>query len=106
MSDIEKNDRVDAAIAEYLAACDAGRPPDRSRFLSQYPTLAASLVPFLDDHMQMKRAAIPLGPDITLLQGASTSSIGERVKYVGDYELLSKLPREEWASFTRQGKRV
>lgn len=92
MKESERNERVDAAIAEYLAACDAGRPPERSRFLAQHPDLATSLVPFLDDHMQMKRAASPFGPDLTLAQdGFPPFSTSERVKYVGDYELLHEI---------------
>ena len=53
----DRDERVDAALAEYLAACDAGDPPQRAAFLARFPGLADSLSAFLDDHERMRRAA-------------------------------------------------
>src|SRR5262245_13451901 len=46
----DRDERVDAALAEYLAACDACDPPQRAAFLARFPDLADSLAAFLDDH--------------------------------------------------------
>ena len=42
--------RVDAAIAAYLEAEDAGHAPDRREFLARHPDLAAELEAFFTDH--------------------------------------------------------
>ena len=47
MADPSRDDRIDAAIAAYLAACDAGSPPERAAFLAAHPDLAAELAEFL-----------------------------------------------------------
>ena len=52
----DRDRRVDEALAEYLAGCDAGIPPDHTAFLAKYPDLADSLTEFLDDHARMRRA--------------------------------------------------
>src|SRR5947208_451482 len=95
MSDpTDRDARIDAALAEYLAARDAGRPPDRAAFLAQYPDLGDTLAAFLDDDARMHRAAGR--PDATVtLPGSSpptTAPLG-RVRYFGDYELLEEIAR-------------
>src|SRR5262245_46773055 len=86
---LDRDERVDAALAEYLAACDAGDPPQRAAFLARFPDLADSLAAFLDDHERMRRAAD--------LDRASCQSPAQRplgtVRYVGDYELLAEIAR-------------
>ena len=103
MADPSRDDRIDAAIAEYLAACDAGSPPERAAFLAAHPDLAAELAEFLDDHARMRRAVGP--PDPTGLHdpgatgtfggpdpGATAAPLGT-VRYFGDYELLEEVAR-------------
>lgn len=51
----EREERVDAAIAAYLEAADAGRPLRREDFLSTYPDLAPELELFLADNEQVGR---------------------------------------------------
>ena len=43
-----RDQQIAEAIAEYLAAYDIGKPPDRSVFLAKYPELADSLEKLLD----------------------------------------------------------
>src|SRR5262249_24952448 len=108
----ERDARIDAAIAEYLAACDAGTPPERAAFLARYPELADSLSEFLDDHARMRGAAPP-GPDtdatlppaptqppdtgdtatLPTSPGKPSPNPHDRVRYFGDYELLSEIAR-------------
>jgi hypothetical protein len=85
----DRDDRMDAAVAEYLAACDAGNPPDPAAFLARYPDLADSLAAFLDDHRHMKRAADP-DPTVTFSPGQDSPGTS---RYVGDYELLAEIAR-------------
>src|SRR3954447_2653893 len=91
----DRERRVDEAIAEYLAGCDAGRPPNRTAFLSKYPDLADSLGEFLDDHARMRGAAgrePEAGGQTVALPAAPTGSLGT-VRYIGDYELLGEIAR-------------
>jgi WD40 repeat protein len=103
MSD-DRDARADEAIAEYLAECDAGRPPDPAAFLAKYPDLAPSLREFLDDHARMRRLAA--APDPTATVDATPAPTGAEtvgfvdapaapgtVRYFGDYELLSEIAR-------------
>jgi len=82
-------EKVDSAIAEYLAACDAGAMPEREAFLAKFPDLADSLAGFIDDHQKMRKIL----PDQTV--GFETSSMdeAERVRYFGDYELVDEIAR-------------
>ena len=48
-------DRVDAAIAEFLQAADAGRPLDVSEFLTRHADIADELCEFLADHRGIQR---------------------------------------------------
>jgi serine/threonine-protein kinase len=51
----DRDQRVDEAIAEYLAACDTGNPQDQKEFLAKYPDLADNLRSFFGDHARMQR---------------------------------------------------
>jgi serine/threonine-protein kinase len=49
--------RLNAAIAEYLKAVQAGRPPDRREFLQRHWDLTDGLVSFFDDEDRLRRLA-------------------------------------------------
>jgi WD40 repeat protein/HEAT repeat protein len=91
--------RVDEAIAEYLAGCEAGDPPDRAAFLAKHADLAASLEAFLADHDRMRQVAPPArgaGETATLPPGAPARPAVpplSTIKYFGDYELLEEIAR-------------
>jgi uncharacterized protein (DUF2267 family)/predicted Ser/Thr protein kinase len=97
----DRDDRVDEAIAEYMAACEAGSPPDRAAFLARHPDLAESLQAFLADHDHIRQATAPAAsPDDTktLPPGgaaapAAASPLLGSIKYFGDYELLDEIAR-------------
>ncbi len=94
MSDERDDPGLDAAIAEYLAACDAGSPPERDAFLAKYPDLAVGLREFLADHDGLRRAARPADPAETLpLTNEPVRETLGTVRYFGDYELLIELAR-------------
>src|SRR5689334_21108702 len=97
-----RDERVNEAIATYLEAAEAGRPPDRETCLAGYPDLRAELRAFLDDHEKCAQAAGPIGPRVDPTPGvdlgALTVAPGEpsptaplaTVRYFGDYELLEE----------------
>jgi WD40 repeat protein/HEAT repeat protein len=95
----DRDQRVDEAIAEYLAACEADAPPDRDAFLAEHPDLADSLRAFLADHDRIRQAAPPpraAGETATLPPGETrrpTVPPLDTIKYFGDYELLEEIAR-------------
>jgi WD40 repeat protein/HEAT repeat protein len=92
----DHDQRVDEAIAEYLAKCEAGAPPDRDAFLAKHADLADSLRVFLADHDHIRQAA-PRAPDVTatLPPRAAAPAVPPlgTIKYFGDYELLEEIAR-------------
>ncbi len=76
-------DRIGAAVAEYLEAQDSGRPLSPAEWLARHPDLAAELRDFLDD------AALT---GLRAFRGAAREpdlATAERV--LGDYELLERV---------------
>ncbi len=65
--DIEQSDRLDAAFAEYLRACDEGREVSREAFLSRFPDLADRLA-------ELMQIADSLGNFVGLADGGSDSA--------------------------------
>jgi serine/threonine-protein kinase len=91
----DRDQRVDEAIAEYLAACEAGTPPERAAFLAKHADLAASLEAFLADHDRIRQAAASPGATHTLPPGGArkpAAPLGS-IRYFGDYELLEEIAR-------------
>ncbi len=104
--------RVNEAIAAYLQAVDAGRPPDRQEFLARYPDLSDELAAFFADRDRFERLAAALGPAAppptpkdqwataqfsptggTLAGGGAGSMLDSKLRYFGDYELLEEIAR-------------
>ena len=95
-----REQRVNEALAAYLAEADAGRAPDRNVFLAAHPDLADDLAAFLADRDHFVRAAAPLAappsaPNAdTLAPSPSTADAAlGTVRYFGDYELLEEIAR-------------
>jgi WD40 repeat protein len=99
----EREQRVNAAIAAYLEAVDAGKPPDRKEFLNRHPELAADLEAFFADEDKMDRMARSVAPagsvppevagSITGTATLAPREAGPKVRYFGDYELLEEIAR-------------
>jgi serine/threonine-protein kinase len=94
---------INAVIAAYLEAADAGRAPGREEFLARHPDLADDLRAFLDDRERFVKAAGQLGPPslAPAVADAPTLAPGDTppapplgtVRYFGDYELLGEIAR-------------
>src|SRR5262245_63933968 len=58
----ERRRRLDAALAEYLLAADAGRAPDPRAWAARYPGRQPELGEFLADQAGLDRLVAPLRP--------------------------------------------
>ncbi|HEX8203063.1 MAG TPA: serine/threonine-protein kinase, partial [Isosphaeraceae bacterium] len=90
--------RVDAAIADYLEAEDRGEAPDRRVFLARYPDVATELETFFADHdgvgrlagrLQEAGAEAPTESD----DGPAAFPDLAGLRQVGDYEILEPIGR-------------
>jgi outer membrane protein assembly factor BamB/tRNA A-37 threonylcarbamoyl transferase component Bud32 len=87
---------VDAIIAAYIEAVEAGRAPDRQELLAHHPDLAAELAAFFADHDKVQQLAEPLRADAeppTLPPRETVPSPGIVLRHFGDYELLAEIAR-------------
>jgi WD40 repeat protein len=101
---------LDAVIAAYLQAVDAGTPLDREDLLAAHPACAGALRTFFADQDRLDRLAAPLkpspNPDATLPPAAEPATLPPEtpgavapgsplgvVRYFGDYELLEEIAR-------------
>jgi eukaryotic-like serine/threonine-protein kinase len=84
--------RVARAVEEYLAALEAGLPPDRQDFLARHPDIAEALGPCLDA-LQFIRAAAPgiRPPEAPPAGEGAASPLGE--EDLGDYRILCEVGR-------------
>ncbi|KAA5542265.1 protein kinase [Roseiconus nitratireducens] len=113
----ESNEALESLIARYIEAEKSGRGLDRDALIEDNPDLADSLRNFFSNHDRMKAAAdlessgLPPGArgldDPTLPSTAKTqddvtippkarqgdASVGDKVHYFGDYELLEEIGR-------------
>jgi serine/threonine-protein kinase len=85
-----REQRVDAAIAAYLAAEDQGHAPDRREFLACYPDLVSELEAFFADHDGVARLA-----DTAAWNHQGTARVLDctALSALGDYELLEEIGR-------------
>jgi Tol biopolymer transport system component len=88
--------RVDAIIAEYIEAVEAGQVPDRQDLLARHPDLATELAAFFADHDKVRQMAEPRRADAeppTLPPRETVHPPGTVLRYFGDYELLEEIAR-------------
>ena len=83
--------RIDAAIAEYLQAAEAGTAPPREDWLAKYPDLRGELEQFLADRSAFKHAAQPVDQlTMPMLESVPSTNL---LRYFGDYELIDEIAR-------------
>ena len=91
------HDSLDAVIAAYMLAVEAGDVPNRQDLLDQHPEHADALHAFFADLDRMDRVASPLrmadGLEATGAAEANGHTALPTVRYFGDYELLEEIAR-------------
>jgi WD40 repeat protein/tRNA A-37 threonylcarbamoyl transferase component Bud32 len=106
--------RFHEVLAAHLQAVEAGGAPDRHELLARHPEMAAELASFFANKDAFDRLADPLGPAAPVRRAPGEPGEGEavavevptvapgepvnvlpsnRVRYVGDYELLEEIAR-------------
>src|SRR5262245_29940739 len=103
---VAREQQVDAIIAAFLEAADAGLTPDRDEWLARYPDYGVELRAFLDDHDRLRQLTSPLrlatppkralADTATLIPGAgATETVSQPppLGRFGDYELLEEIAR-------------
>ncbi len=103
--DDSRRERLEQALAEYLLSVEQGQPADRAAVLARYPDLADELHSFFRNRDAMLELARPLqeaagkiaaGDEPTMAHGSgpeSMETLANRIRYFGDYELLSEIAR-------------
>ncbi len=91
------HDSLDAVIAGYLLAVEAGDVPNRQDLLDRHPEHADALRAFFADLDRMDHVASPLrlagGLEATGAADANGQAGPPTVRYFGDYELLEEVAR-------------
>src|SRR5262245_3303357 len=88
---------LDAVIAAYMLAVEAGEVPNRQKLLDRHPEQAQALRAFFADLDRIDRVASPLrladGLDATGAAEGNGQTDPPTVRYFGDYELLEEIAR-------------
>lgn len=79
---------LDAVIAEFLEAEEAGEPIAPDELLARHPEFAEPLREFLADRDALRSAARPLAEAVM-----SRRPVADNIRYFGDYELLEEIAR-------------
>jgi serine/threonine protein kinase len=91
------HDSLDAVIAGYMLAVEAGDVPNRQELLDRHPEHADALRAFFADLDRMDRVASPLRIADGLNETGAVEVNGHialpTVRYFGDYELLEEIAR-------------
>jgi hypothetical protein len=97
---VEREQRLQDVLADFLRAVEAGRVPDRQAILAQHPDLADELASFFANRDQFARLAAPVAnPAVppadaaTLGADAAAVGVGDSLRYFGDYEVLEEVAR-------------
>ncbi len=91
-SSVAREQRVDAAIADWLQAVEAGTAPERAEFLAQHAEIAAELASFLDDQALFDRAAGAARPRDTA-ENESVEQPRAAPTRLGDFDLIRPIGR-------------
>ena len=66
----ERDQQLEAVIADYIRACETGSVPNRGEILKRYPEFADELRQFFGQHDRMNQIAAPIrGFGDSLAQG-------------------------------------
>ena len=89
--DADRDQQLEAVIADYIRACESGLSPDRREILERHPEHADELRQFFGQRDRMNQMAEPIrGFGDALAQAVGP---GQQLSYVGNYELLEEIAR-------------
>ena len=89
--DADRDQQLEAVIADYIRACESGTSPNRREILERHPELADELRQFFGQRDRMNQMAEPIrGFGDALAQAVGP---GRQLNYVGNYELLEEIAR-------------
>jgi eukaryotic-like serine/threonine-protein kinase len=89
----DREQRIEAAIAEFLQAADAGTPLDRAAWLDEHAELRSELEQFLADQSAFRNVARPNDQFTLPLRDTGVDGSHPIVRYFGDYELIEEIAR-------------
>jgi tetratricopeptide (TPR) repeat protein/tRNA A-37 threonylcarbamoyl transferase component Bud32 len=115
-ADPDRERRLYEVLADYFAAVEAGRAPDRAEWLARYPDWADEIVAFLEEQDRLLKLTEPFRPaaaegpagasgptgggsgigftaEHEPVNGSAGYPTGTKVRYIGDYELLGEIAR-------------
>src|SRR5579859_7228000 len=96
---VEREERLDEAVATFLEAFESGSPFDRGSWLETHSDLREDLDKFLADHDRFDRVTAPLrtlSAQTPAPGGTIAAACGEPLaagRTIGDFELLEELGR-------------
>jgi serine/threonine protein kinase len=89
--DADREERLNAVLLAYVEARQAGREPERARFLASHPDLRNDLEEFLAGHDELERLADAMRESGE--RGAAPAQAGADVGQLGDFHLLREIGR-------------
>src|SRR6516165_7684335 len=87
------DDSIEAVLADYLRAVEAGRAPDRMEFLARHPDLAPGLAAFFAGQDRFGSLAAPLRQVVSAVQEAPIEDKLAEGGRLGDFRLLREIGR-------------
>ena len=89
--DANRDQALEAIIADYIRCCETGNPTDRRAILDGHPEFADDLRQFFAQHDHMNQLVEP----IREFADDQLQSVGpgQQISYVGNYELLEEIAR-------------
>ncbi len=102
---MSSEERLNAVLAEFLRAVEAGETSDRQALLARHPDLAHELAAFFADHDRMHELAAPMrpaeeaisepaeAPTLAPERSSGSNAPLDTIRYFGDYELLEEIAR-------------
>src|SRR5262245_18059404 len=86
-------ERLEAVLADYLRAVEAGRAPDRMELIARHADLASELAAFFAGQDRFARVAAPLKDAVGAVQQSGLEEKLAEGRRLGDFRLLREIGR-------------